>query len=222
MDILVKIHEDGIPIVQVTLPKPTKDIPYVSVDNELGGYLATRHLLELGHRNIVYVTRSEAILKTGTAGMNENYDRYQGYCRALKEQGLLDNVQVMVDPTNGEDKEFILHIIKQKNPPTAVFAYCDDIAIGLIRGAHSNGFKIPDDISVVGFDDLPHAHMFQPPLTTVAQPKYELGTYAAQKLLQLISGKPEKDTILMPLMKIRESTAPFKKSGAGPRNPVVK
>lgn len=173
----------GAPVVLINSHREDTG-PYtfsVSVDNLHGGRLATQHLIEQGHRHIAYVT--------ARANYSSNAGRLEGYRRALDEAGIaLDPLLVM--PGNGrfEGGARALPVLMElEAPPTAVFCYNDMTAIGVLRAAHSAGLRVPGDLAVVGFDDIPFASYVCPALTTIAQPKFEMGRQAMDMVLDLLA-----------------------------------
>jgi DNA-binding LacI/PurR family transcriptional regulator len=153
----------------------------VTVDNYHGGYSATEHLTQLGHRRVAYVT--------APADHSSDFDRMAGYRQALIDAGLEPD-PAWVIPGNGraEGGEQALETFVALEPrPTAVFCYNDMTAIGLMYAARQSGLAVPQDIAVVGFDDIPFATYFYPPLTTIAQPKAEMGSLAMEMALSLMA-----------------------------------
>lgn len=153
----------------------------VTVDNRHGGYLVTEHLIQLGHRRISYVT--------APADHSSDMDRMTGYHQALIAAGIEPDPAWIV-PGNGRASggERALEALLALNPlPTAVFCYNDMTAIGLIYAARQAGLAVPRDIAVAGFDDIPFASYFYPPLTTIAQPKVEMGQMAMKMALSLMA-----------------------------------
>jgi DNA-binding LacI/PurR family transcriptional regulator len=160
----------------------------INVDNAHGGYLATDHLIQLGHRCIAYIT--------GPENHSDDLDRLAGYRRALELAELPFDSELVVTGTGraraGERALRRLQALRE--PPTAVFCYNDMTAIGLLHAARQVGVAVPGDLAVVGFDDIPFASYVQPPLTTVAQPKLEMGRRAVEMALDLVaadSGRSE-------------------------------
>jgi DNA-binding LacI/PurR family transcriptional regulator len=152
----------------------------VTVDNCHGGRLATMHLVELGHQRIAYVT--------APADHSSDLDRMTGYRQALNEAGL-EQDPVLVIPGNGraDGGQRALETLRELEArPTAVFCYNDMTAIGLVTAARHAGLSVPQDLAVVGFDDIPFAEHCYPPLTTVAQPKIEMGRLAMEMALSLM------------------------------------
>jgi LacI family transcriptional regulator len=156
------------------------DIPVVSAANTSGAYQATAHLLRLGHRRIGVITGR----RDGAA----TRARLQGYYAALAEAG------VMPDPLLEAEADFLVpggaaaaeHLLALATPPTALFAFNDCMAVGALRAARARGLRIPEDLSVVGFDDTPEAEAAHPGLTTVHQPLKELGRMAVGLLVRLL------------------------------------
>jgi LacI family transcriptional regulator len=179
----------------------------VEVNHEAGGYLATQHLLQLGHRRIACIA--------GPQALSSARQRLQGYRRALLEAGLRDDRKLL---RNGDFTSAGGHAgmasLLAKSPsewPTAVFASNDLMAIGAVCAAAAKGLRLPQDLSVVGFDDIALAAFSNPPLTTVVQPKHQTGELAARLLLQRIAepGRPLQREILQPSLVVRQSTGPL-------------
>ena len=201
-----KLH---IPITIVGTPKQDVNAPTVGCDNERGGYLAARHLIGLGHRRIVYLTHSCEDLESRRHRFGlENILRYQGYCSAMREAGLEDEIRAVAMDEEDEERSPLRALLAEEKRPTALFTYSDTLAISAVQAAQCWGYSIPRDISIAGFDDIDFAGRMFPPLTTVAQPKTELGRYAAKKILNLIEGIPEDGLICTPELRVRESTGP--------------
>ncbi len=153
----------------------------VTVDNRHGGHLATEHLANLGHRRIAYVT--------APADHSSDLDRLTGYQQALSEAGLEPDPALII-PGNGraDGGERALESLRALEAlPDAVFCYNDMTAIGLMTAARRAGLSVPRDLAVVGFDDIPFATHCHPPLTTIAQPKIEMGQLAMKMALSLMT-----------------------------------
>ena len=176
----------------------------VSVDNQHGGHLATVHLVERGHRRIGYIS--------GPADHSDDVERLAGYRQALGEAG------IPVDPTlilsgNGRldgGERALDTLVGLVEPPTAVFCYNDMTAIGLISAARRAGLSVPEDLAVVGFDDIPLAVHVYPPLTTIAQPQRDMGRQAMNMALALMavddSTTPFSDIVVKGRLVVRESS----------------
>jgi LacI family transcriptional regulator len=181
-DELQKLHIPFIVINDNIQPEP--NIPSIGANNWTSGLIATEYLLSLGHRRIAMMTGAPSDLVTK--------GRLAGYRTALEAAGLLNNPIYLVNGDFGMECGYHqAHIfLCLPNPPTAIIAACDTQAIGIYRAISEHGLRIPDDISVIGFDDIPTAQWMAPPLTTVRQPLRDIGRVAAERLLQLMAGKP--------------------------------
>jgi DNA-binding LacI/PurR family transcriptional regulator len=153
----------------------------VQVDNQHGGALATEHLIRMGHRRIAYVA--------GAANHSDDIERVSGYRRALDEAGIGFDSDLVVRGTGRVEggERALPEILDQDNAASAVFCYNDMTAIGLLRAARSFGVRIPGELAVVGFDDIPFAAYISPSLTTIAQPKEDMGKRAVEMALALMS-----------------------------------
>lgn len=172
----------------------------IGCDNINGGYQATRHLIRLGRKNI-------AFLGDTSRGNPEQADRHKGYRSALFGGGANVNEQLCVYADNREilGREAVENLLRSNHEFDAIFAATDVIAIGAIRALQENGISVPDDISVVGFDDLPMASQVTPKLTTVQQDTREAGEGLVQGIVSLIEGNPVESTLMAPTLIIRES-----------------
>jgi LacI family repressor for deo operon, udp, cdd, tsx, nupC, and nupG len=176
----------------------------VSVDNQHGGHLATAHLVQRGHRRIGYVS--------GPADHSDDAERLAGYCQALDEAGIpFDPALAM--PGNGrlDGGGRALHVLAAlADPPTAVFCYNDMTAIGLISAARQARLSVPEDLAVVGFDDIPLAAHVHPALTTVAQPQRDMGRQAMGMALALMTADDAatslSDVVIRGRLVVRESS----------------
>lgn len=203
----IKKLAQKIPILTLCHSIASPDINYVKVDNVLGGYMATKHLIDLGHKKIIYVSRGKNMKDIESC--EENLLRYQGYLKALDEYNIKANGDVVFGDIYDyyeAGKLIADKIIKKNSKITGIFAYSDLIAKGLVDGLRKNNIMVPKDISVIGFDDLLISKLFCPPLTTVSQPKTKLGEIAAQHILQMIHSKEVDNRLLMPEIVIRETT----------------
>lgn len=171
----------GLPLVTVGR-KDGPAVPYVSVHNVEGARLATRYLIGLGHRRIGVIR--------GLPGLQPGIDRNVGYQLALEEAGIPYDPELVAfgsaDPSHGW--QAAAQLMGLPDPPTAIFGYSDPVTIGAMEYLLAQGIRIPEQVAVVGFDDIPAAAMVQPPLTTVRQPKDELGRQAARTLLGMLNG----------------------------------
>jgi LacI family transcriptional regulator len=160
------------------------EAPRFFVENELGGYAATRHLIAHGHRRIAHIG--------GPKGVMSAIERATGWRRALAEAGITPETQwhvrteYEVEPATRDAAQlFTLDPL-----PTAIFAGSDAVALGVMTQARQRGILIPEDISLVGFDGMPINDLLGPPLTSIAQPIDDLGRRGAEQLLAMIKGEP--------------------------------
>ena len=195
-----------IPVIAVGYDVKGDNIRSINIDNELAGYIATLHLLQQGHSNIAHIK--------GLASQPDSMQRFEGYKRALKEAGLRPNQRIIKqgDFSSGTAYQLTSELLNdEKAKLTAIFAANDLSAYGVIKAIHDHGLNVPEDISVVGFDDLPISQYFTPGLTTLRQPIEEIGTVSANSILNLLSGERH-DARLPPIdLIIRDSTKPFEK-----------
>src|ERR671934_1470522 len=178
-------------------------IPSVSAAHTSGADQAMRHLLGLGHRRIAQIT--------GPRGWVATEDRRRGYRAALAAAGILPDPALEVEavPEVDPGRAAAEQLLDLPEPPTAIFAFNDNIAIGAIQAARARGLCVPDDLSVVGFDDVEPATIVSPALTTVRQPLAEMGRTAVSLLVRLLEGQ-QIETLHLELstrLVVRESTA---------------
>ena len=179
-------------------------LPVVAIENRKGARTAVQHLLSLGHRRIAFIAGSH---RTG-----QSAERQAGYVEALNDAGIPADPALVVPgffvQTGGHAAT--QQLLDLPTPPTAIFAANDEMAFGAIDAIHSRGLRVPDDISVVGFDDIATSSYIHPPLSTMRQPLGELSACAVRELVALIEGKgiePSKTTLPLELI-VRESTGP--------------
>ena len=181
---------------------PGEDNPAVAVDQEAGARLATRHLLALGHRTVHHVA--------GPADSQEARGRIEGWRSELLAAGAPVPELLRGDwtPSSGyvAGKELAARMRAVGDSVTAVFAGNDQMALGLLTALHEEGLSVPDDVSVVGFDDLPEAPYFTPPLTTVRQDFAELGRRGVHLVLSRLRGEDLRLDAVLPELVVREST----------------
>jgi DNA-binding LacI/PurR family transcriptional regulator len=152
----------------------------ISVDNRHGGCLATQHLYRLGHRRIAYIT--------GPADHSDDVERLAGYRQALAEVRIPVDPALVIPGTGQVDggRRALPELLVHKERPTAAFCYNDMTAIGLMRAAREARLSVPEDLSIVGFDNIPFASLTRPSLTTIAQPMHKMGQQALQMTLELM------------------------------------
>ncbi|HET7560628.1 MAG TPA: substrate-binding domain-containing protein, partial [Limnochordia bacterium] len=188
------------PVVQILYRTPLKGASAVLVDQEQGGYLAARHVLELGHRRIACLWVDDP----------HGRQRLAGFRRALAEAGLAadPSLVVPVDYDWHLGRSATESLLARAVRPTAIVAASDLVAWGAIRAAKEAGLGVPGDLSVVGFDDMPLAGYVEVPLTTVRQPTEALGRQALSLLRERINGNDVEDRVLAPELVVRGSTGP--------------
>ncbi|OQY22823.1 MAG: hypothetical protein B6I34_05345 [Anaerolineaceae bacterium 4572_32.1] len=176
----------------------------VSVDNQHGGHLATEHLIKRGHRRIGYVA--------GPANHSDDAERMAGYCQALDEAGILFDPTLVVSGNGRLDggERTLRTLAGLAEPVTAVFCYNDMTAIGLLSAARRAGISVPENLAVVGFDDIPLAAHVYPPLTSIAQPQRDMGRQAMNMALALMvaddATAPFSDVVVKGRLVVRETT----------------
>ncbi len=201
---LKKLTRGGTPIVLVDRRIKDLRVPMVIVDNESGAYEAVSYLISLGHRHIGIIT--------GLKGTTTSEERLAGYKKALNEHHLPQDPELIKagDYRREKAKEAAEEFLRMKNPPTALFVSNEPMTNGVLLALRENKVKIPEEMSIIGFDDPIWAPLTNPALTTVNQPSYSMGTLACQTLLKEIKGTgrskaPLEDIMLKPKLIIRGS-----------------
>ena len=194
-----------IPVVLVNGNLPSGRLHRVMTDEAAGAELAAQHLIDLGHRDIAFIG--------GFAHMSTTAQKVRAFVRKMKEHGLPVRKEWLLhgDFSVESGKRLMGKLIAMKERPSAVLCVNDFTAVGAVKEAVGQGLRIPDDISVVGYDDTHLSTAIIPELTTVAQQTYELGKQAVQVLHRLINGeKTKKVTLLRPQLIVRQSTGPWR------------
>lgn len=192
-----------VPIVLVNNQHPGATIHSVMIQNVGASRQVTQHLIRLGHRRIAYIG--------DRFGYQSDTERLAGYKEAIEQAGLpfLEELAVQGDGKAEGGMAAMRVLLGLAQPPTAVFCYNDMTALGALRCLYNDGLRVPQDVSLVGFDDLFIASYTQPPLTTVRQPRRQMGIIATEILLKLMSGQDSADTTEVPAeLVVRGSTAP--------------
>jgi DNA-binding LacI/PurR family transcriptional regulator len=190
----------GVPLVLVEGDLSAAPLT-AGVDQIEGARLATRHLLDLGHETVVHLP--------GPADWLEAAARREGWRMALEERGRpIPALMAEGDWSSHSGYEASRAMLRESRP-TAVFAANDQMALGLLRALHESGIRVPEDVSVVGFDDLPESGFFTPPLTTVRQDFRELGQRTMALILRVLAGELDaSEPLVEPVLIVRSSTAP--------------
>lgn len=192
----------GLPIVAVEATHPG-DAPLAGVDQVLGARMAVEHLLELGHPTVWHVA--------GPADWFESQQRIEGWWGALAAAGVAAPRLLRGDWTARSGYLAGLELVAEQEPVTAVFAANDQMALGVLHALHERGLAVPEQVSVVGFDDIPEAEFFLPALTTVRQDFDEVGRIGVELLIRMLDGEqvgPEQVSTVEPVLMVRRSTAP--------------
>jgi LacI family transcriptional regulator len=212
IDLLADLEKSSIPTVMIGREPKTDSISSVVVDNEIGSYMAVEHLYSLGHRQIAFIR--------GPKTLGDSSPRWKGIRNFAKASGLeLDEKLILDlpesrDPLSSFEAGFKLtdELIRQKIPFTALMAFDDMTAFGAIRALAKAGLRVPENCSVVGFDDIANSSLYTPPLTTIRQPMETMGAIAVNIVVDAINAVLEKRLIasvhhkVVPELALREST----------------
>ena len=195
-----------LPTVAIAGHKKLKGVTNIVLDHQQAAVLALNHLKDLHHERIAFMK--------GNPVSSDSKERWDAIAEVARQLGLCIDPELTVqlntdDPTPMLGYPFAKQLLARNKPFTALFAYNDISAIGAIRAIQEQGLRVPQDISVMGFDDIPGAAFHTPSLTTVRQPLNRMGEVAAQSLLERIEGKKEylSDIAIEPELVVRESTA---------------
>src|SRR5437660_6662985 len=211
-------EKPALPTVAIAGHERVEDVTNIILDHKRAARLALEHLSGLGHQEIAFIK--------GQTLSSDSAVRWDAICEAAQELGICIRPELTVqlegtDSTPAIGYPFAMQLLARKQPFTALFAYNDISAIGSLWAFHEAGLRVPEDISVVGFDDTPGAAFSNPPLTTVRQPLVRMGQIAAQTVVDLIEGRGEfvPEIAIEPELVARQSTGPvssrLEKSSAG-------
>jgi LacI family transcriptional regulator len=204
--IIEALNVGSVPFVSTARILGEPEMTYVDVDNFKGASQLMEHLISLGHERIAFI---------GKPTLQSSQDRLSAYQTVLEKAGIpYDPELALVTDTSSIESghEYTLRLLRSQRPPTAIFLANDVMAIGAINAAHESGLRVPEDISIVGFDDIPFSNYTNPPLTTVHQPAFEKGVRAAQLLIHLLETQEPQESVILPLeMVLRRSTASARK-----------
>lgn len=191
---LDELHQLSVPVVLVDTYVKDPVFHTVGIDDRMGGRMATQYLLERGHRKIAFVSGS-----VSEYGVNQK--RYQGYLDALRQAGIeADESWLYLRTVEFESGKRAAEALFQRNTGiTAAFVTADILGLGLIKGLHKLGMRVPDDFSVIGFDDVSLAEMCEPSLTTVRQDIAAKGKQAVEIILEALEGEPQKQEHILPI-----------------------
>jgi DNA-binding LacI/PurR family transcriptional regulator len=199
-------EEPALPTVAVAGHRRIKRVTNIVLDHHHAASLALKHLVDLGHEKIAFMK--------GSAASVDSDDRWNAICEVAAKLGICMQPELIVqlegdDPTPNLGYPFAKQLLARKQPFTALFAYNDISAIGSICAFQEAGLRVPDDLSVMGFDDIQSAAYINPPLTTVRQPLQKMGEIAARTLLDRIEGRVKylPEIAIEPELVVRRSTA---------------
>jgi DNA-binding LacI/PurR family transcriptional regulator len=204
----VLCEQPRLPTIAVAGHQKIKGVTNVVLDHHHAATLALTHLLELGHTNIAFMK--------GSPLSADSHDRWMAICEVAAKLGIRMWPELVIelegeDPTPNLGYPFAKQLLKRKRPFTALFAYNDISAIGSICAFQESGVRVPQDVSVIGFDDIQTAAYMVPSLTTVRQPLWQMGQMAARTLLEEIEGRAKyvPEIVIKPELVVRKSTAPL-------------
>jgi LacI family transcriptional regulator len=209
----VLAEEPALPTVAVAGHRAYPNVTNIVLDHRRAASLALRHLVDLGHERIAFMK--------GSPLSSDSEERWNAICEVAAELGLSIRPELViqlqgVDPTPHLGYPFAKELLGRKEPFTALFAYNDISAIGSICAFQEAGLRVPEDVSVIGFDDIQDAAYINPALTTVRQPLLKMGELAARTLLDRIEGRAAfvPEIWVAPELVVRKSTAPQNGRGA--------
>ncbi|SHJ89112.1 LacI family DNA-binding transcriptional regulator [Tepidibacter formicigenes] len=176
------IESGNIPAVYISKNAKDFDIYSVSIDNFKASYEMTKYLIENGHKKIAFI-------KSSVQDSIMDSDRFKGYKKALEENNIkLEETLIKEGDSTSESGHYLMNeIFEFKNIPDAVFAANDEVAVGVINCILDNGYKVPEDISVAGFNDIKLASLYRPSLTTIKQPIYDMGAVSIRMIVKMIN-----------------------------------
>lgn len=207
----LSLDYQNIPYLMINERYPEMDCPCIKVDDELGGFLAAEHLIQLGHRRIAGFFKMDDL---------QGVNRLKGFIRAHREYQVKLSPDVVIHYTTEEKRQkpygqAIFMLMHAEYRPTAFVCYNDELAVQLLEAARQAGLQVPEDLSMVGFDDSSLATATEVKLTTLSHPKSDLGTQAAQLLISRIEKQAKLDLpniiIHKPQLIVRESTLQVQK-----------
>lgn len=198
------IKKQGIPVVLIGENRNISDVSIVRIDCQGAAYKAVRHLIDIGYRDIAIIY--------GDTPEIENMRKLEGYRHALSEEGIPDREELILVAPNTVEGGYIAakKLIDMEKRPRAIFASSDLLAFGVIDAMKDFGLKVPEEIAVMGFDNIRMSNLIEPKLTTVEKPMHKMGVLGARLLFDLMDSKEEEDSanreiLLQSKLKIRKS-----------------
>ncbi|HYF83834.1 MAG TPA: LacI family DNA-binding transcriptional regulator [Clostridia bacterium] len=201
-NVISLLHEMGAPFVATSRILNEENVVYVDIDNHLGGYMAVEHLISLGHRKI-------GMIRNGPGNLASSESRFDGYKAALAKYNIPFDPDLVEIQTSSVDNGYnaMNNIFDRGMKPTGIFAASDMMAIGAANAIKEHGMHIPEDMSIVGFDDIKTAQYYNPPLTTIRQRSFEKGKKLAHLMINLLEKKKNVKSILLDVeLVVRKST----------------
>ncbi|MGG1312722.1 MULTISPECIES: LacI family DNA-binding transcriptional regulator [Cohnella] len=206
LDILTQLQERGVPFVMISRETFALAADTVVADDFVGGMLAARHLAELGHRRMAILSENLKV--------SSSRERIRGFKQGLLDMGVpFDDADIVICEYRIEEgRRGAQELLARADKPTAIFCCNDLLAIGAMQVARQLGVKVPDDLSIVGFDDTILASVTNPPLTTVAQPIEQMGKQAFQLLIHNLDNADaaKQRVVIRPELTVRQSTGPVR------------
>ena len=203
---LAELAAENFPVVQIDRKIPDAGFPAVVIDNQAAAYKATQHLIDLGHTKIAHIS--------GNLEVKPAQDRLTGFKEALENVGLGSTAEWIREGDYSSESGYreMKELLQLDERPTAVFIANDLMALGAYEAVFEAGLKIPEDISIVGYDDIEVASVIRPALTTISQPEYQLGVEAAELLIDSLEGadKSQSDQVLAAELVERNSSTQYK------------
>jgi LacI family transcriptional regulator len=181
---LKTLEQRSLPCVLVNYAAHNQALPIVVVDNRGGARAAVDHLVKLGHRRIAFIA--------GTSGTGQSPERQRGYTEALAAAHIEVDEQLIEQGSFRQAGGFAAaqRLLELPEPPTAIFCANDEMAFGALDAVKSKGLRVPDDVSIMGFDDIPNASFVFPPLSTIRQPYVDMGVRAMREVVEMLNGRP--------------------------------
>jgi LacI family transcriptional regulator len=202
---IMKLRNEQFPLV-LTLRSYNRKIDAVVIDNKKAAYNAVAYLIERGHKKIA--------VALGDTAVPLYADRFQGYKDALHDYGMSFDAALVIGENQDVHSFYTLTktMLNKGDIPDAIFAASDARAIVIMRAVYDAGYRVPDDISIIGFDNVDIATLVEPPLTTVAQPLYEIGVRAAERLIYQIQYKEKHGVLEKPEIQVADTSLVVRKS----------
>jgi LacI family transcriptional regulator len=197
---LHEVINSKVPCVLIDIPIKADNVGYISTDNIHGSWLATSYLIEQGHQEIAMIN--------GHPYAAVSIDRLKGYQKALTDHHLKFTPERVVsgDFTENGGEQAVLELFHKDNGITAIFCASDLMALGALKGLEQLGKRVPEDVSIVGYDNIHLSQYTNPPMTTMNQDKYEMGCHAAQLLIDMLEGNATAREIILPTQLIHRNS----------------